>query len=72
MNQLRDWEGKCHRCGSESDFHTMSMFDVALICMECLTFERNHPDYPRAKSAEEEEVKRGNLNFEGIGYPEKS
>ena len=72
MNQLRDWDGKCQRCYTPSDAHTMSMFDVSLICMECKEVEQKNPRYGAARAAEEEEVKRGNLNFEGIGYPEKS
>jgi hypothetical protein len=45
------------------------MFDVALICLSCVEIERAHPDYPKALEAESDEVKKGNTNFEGIGYP---
>ena len=69
MNQIKEWNGFCHRCENQSDFHIMSMFDVSLICETCLELERKHPDYPKARDAELEEVKRGNRNFKGIGYP---
>jgi hypothetical protein len=35
VNQLREWTGKCQRCFVESDVFTMSMLDVALICLRC-------------------------------------
>ena len=35
MNQLRDWEGRCQRCMVETDVYTMSLEDVALICIIC-------------------------------------
>ena len=35
MNQIRDWDGKCQKCMKETDKHTMSLWDVALICIEC-------------------------------------
>ena len=69
MNQIRDWEGHCQRCFRKSDIHTMSMFDVSLICMACADNEKNHPDYSRAQKAEHEAVKSGNRNFKGIGKP---
>ena len=69
MNQLRDWNGECQRCMAEADSHIMSMFDVALICMTCWELEQKHPKYEAARSAESEEVKRGNLNFKGVGLP---
>lgn len=69
MNQVRDWEGFCQRCGKSSDIHTMSMFDVALICLPCVELERTHPDYPRACDAESDALKKGDTNFKGIGYP---
>jgi len=71
MNQIRDWEGECHRCFDESDTHIMSMFDCSLICMTCHQFELKHPDYDKARRAEAAAVKKGNRNFEGIGWPER-
>ena len=35
MNQLREWEGRCQRCMVETDTYTMSLEDVALICIAC-------------------------------------
>ena len=70
VNQLKDWDGKCQRCYIPSDTHTMSMFDVSLICMKCKEAERKHPRYEAALAAEEYAVKRGDRNFEGMGYPE--
>lgn len=72
MNQLRDWNGNCQRCYKPSDVHTMSMFDVTLICMDCVDAEQNHPRYKEARDAETKALKRGELNFKGIGYPEPS
>jgi len=71
MNQIRDWKGECHRCFDATEFHIMSMFDCALICMKCHTSERAHPDYEKAQKAEAEAVKNGDRNFEGIGWPER-
>jgi hypothetical protein len=68
MNQLRDWEGCCQRCGVETDTHTMSMYDVALICMNCKDSEKHRDDYENAQRAEERAVRAGNYNFEGVGY----
>jgi len=68
MNQPRDWDGRCQRCYKQSDVHTMSMFDVALVCMTCIESEQNHPRYKEARDAEVKALKSGDLNFEGIGY----
>jgi len=68
MNQLRDWDGRCQRCYRPTDVHTMSMFDVALICMTCQKAEQQHPRYKEACDAERKAVKKGDRNFEGIGY----
>jgi len=68
MNQLRDWDGRCQRCSNPTDIHTMSMFDVSLICMTCKTAEHKHPRYKEACDAERQAVKEGNTNFKGIGY----
>jgi len=70
MNQLRDWEGRCQRCSAVTDVHIMSMFDVALICMDCSERERLHPKYSQARDEEEKEMNKGNFNFSGIGFPE--
>ncbi len=46
MNQLREWNGKCQNCFTPTEQHTMSMFDVRLICLECAEQERSaSPQY---------------------------
>ena len=70
MNEVLEWEGICHRCSKTTDFHIMSMFDVALICHSCLMIERNHPEYPKATEAELLSIKDGDMNFKGIGCPQ--
>jgi hypothetical protein len=45
MNQIREWEGKCQRCFKETDSHTMSRYDVTLICLECAESEESDTDY---------------------------
>lgn len=59
---------KCQRCGKESAVSIMSMFNTDEICLDCKKEERKHPDYQKAVEAESNEVKNGNLNFEGIGF----
>ena len=68
MNQIRDWDGSCQRCYNKTDVHTMSIFDVSLICIPCKDSESKHPNYAHAYSAEIEAVKSGNYNFKGVGY----
>jgi len=70
MNQLREWDGNCQRCRAPSQVHTMSIFDVALICMDCADREQEHNKYLDAQRAEREAIKRGDMNFPGIGYEE--
>src|SRR5205823_3034422 len=60
---------KCQRCGQEAFASTMSRFNTEMICLACEQRERQHPDYPKAVAAEEEALKRGDLNFPGIGKP---
>lgn len=50
----------------------MSRFNVDLLCMPCEDEERRHPDYDRARQAEEEAVKRGDYNYPGIGPPSRT
>jgi hypothetical protein len=47
----------------------MSKFNTQEICMACLEKERKHPKYPEAVRTEAEAVKRGDLNYPGIGLP---
>ena len=61
------WKGCCHRCGEKASSHTMSMFNTALICMDCKDKETGRPDYKQAVEADEAAIKSGNFNFKGIG-----
>lgn len=59
----------CDRCGkSLANGRTMSMFNTDCICMECKKKEREDPRYKRAQMEELNAVKRGNYNFQGIGW----
>ena len=61
---------KCQRCYEQTLVHTMSMFNVDMICMDCAKKERAHYKYEEARREEAEEVRRGNYNFRGIGKPQ--
>jgi len=71
VNQLAEWTGKCQRCFNKSDMYTMSMFDVALICMDCKDAEARHPRYKEAQEAEINALRGGDRNFKGIGWREE-
>lgn len=45
----------------------MSMFNEDCICMECKEKEMKDKNYEKARDKEIEEVKKGNLNYKGIG-----
>ena len=63
----------CDRCGKTLDGgRIMSMFNTDCICMECKEKERQRKDYKAAADAEMKAVKRGERNFKGVGYNEKS
>lgn len=47
----------------------MSRFNLDLLCLPCESEERTHPDYERARTAEEEAVQRGDVNYAGVGWP---
>lgn len=60
----------CDRCGgSLAGGRMMSRFNEDCLCMNCISKEKQHPDYKKAAQAELEAVRRGNYNFPGIGYP---
>ena len=59
----------CNRCNQETAVTTMSRFNTDMICLECDDKEQEHPDYQRAKDAEQAQVDAGNLNFPGVGKP---
>lgn len=60
---------KCDRCNTPTTSYKMSFFNTDMICKECETKEKNHPDYQKARETEEAEVRKGNYNFPGIGLP---
>ena len=62
-------KNNCSRCYKENAVLSMSIFNTEMICMDCQDKEKKHPDYKRAKQAEEKAVKNGSYNFEGIGKP---
>ena len=63
---------KCDRCGGSLEGgRIMSMFNEDCICMECHRKERELPEFKQAAEAELAEIKRGNKNFKGIGFPEQ-
>jgi HAD superfamily hydrolase (TIGR01662 family) len=66
--EAEKWSGQCHRCDKKTNTHTMSWFNTDLICMDCSNKEKSHPKYQEAKDKELEQVKKGNYNFEGIGF----
>lgn len=59
----------CDRCGQEAAGTTMSYFNLETICLDCDRKERAHPLFEAARQAEEEALRRGDLNFPGIGLP---
>jgi hypothetical protein len=67
---MDNWKGRCHRCHVETDVHIMSMFNTELICLGCKEKEEQHPDYAAAREAELEQIKQGNYNYKGKGYPQ--
>jgi len=48
----RPWEGECHRCGTASSIHIMSMLNTQLICMGCKDQETELPQYEKAVEAD--------------------
>lgn len=63
---------KCDRCGGSLEAgRMMSRFNEDTLCMKCIEEEKNHPDYEKAAAAELEAVRRGDMNFPGIGWPGK-
>jgi hypothetical protein len=47
----------------------MSMFNYDMICEPCKNKELKLPEYAAAEHADNEQIRLGNWNFEGIGYP---
>lgn len=60
----------CDRCGKENPRALSgSFFNEDICCMECIEMEERHELYSIARYIENKEVKKGNMNFEGIGLP---
>lgn len=57
----------CDRCGKELTVRIMSMYNEDVICMECKAAETRRPDYAAAVKADDDEIRKGNFNFKGIG-----
>lgn len=58
----------CDRCGgSLENGRIMSMFNRQCICMKCKDEERKNKNYKKACDADNEQIKKGNYNFGGIG-----
>ena len=61
---------KCDRCGASLEGgRIMSMFNTDCICMDCHRKEQGLPAFKQAAEADVAEIRRGNYNIEGIGYP---
>lgn len=64
---------KCDRCYNECKFYyKRSVFNTDILCNDCIEEEMKHPDYQYAKDKENEEMKKGNYNFRGVGWPGKN
>jgi len=63
--------GKCDRCNEKSIVFGMSFFNTDMICEDCIAEEKSHSMYKKAREEELKEVKKGNLNFKGIGLPKE-
>ena len=61
--------GNCDRCGNKTNITTMSMFNRQMVCLPCKHEEKLLPEYVNACKVELEEVRKGNMNFEGVGLP---
>lgn len=62
---------KCARCQAEVFATIMSRFNTDIICIPCEEEEKQHPDYGYARDTEIAEVRKGNMNFPGVGWPGK-
>ncbi len=57
----------CDRCGGDlKGGRTMSMFNRDCICLDCKAKEKQDKDYDKAVQAEQEAIKKGDYNFQGI------
>ncbi len=71
MEDLFFTQKYCDRCGKElGGLRIMSMFNTDCLCMSCKEKETKNPRYKEAVKADIEEIRKGNYNFDGIGYKE--
>ena len=61
----------CDRCHGPLTTRIMSMFNTDVLCEDCKKKELVHPDYKKALEADHIQIRNGNYNFSGIGYPAK-
>ena len=61
--------GNCDRCGCLTKVIQMSLFNTDMCCSQCIETERAHPEFPKARACELDELLKGNYNFPGIGLP---
>ena len=60
----------CQRCGNtEPVYTTGSYFNTEQVCEVCDGKEQAHPQYAEAKKTEDDAVRAGNMNFQGVGLP---
>ena len=57
----------CDRCFKKTTITTGSYFNLQRICLECEKAEKKNPRYEEARRVENDHVRNGNYNFEGIG-----
>ena len=63
-----DMGKNCDRCGRDCNgVSIMSMYNTEMICASCKAAELKRPDYPAAVAAERDAIRKGNMNFHGIG-----
>lgn len=63
----------CDRCKKELKHgRIMSMFNKDCICMDCADKEKLDKDFDKAANADQEEIQKGNFNFEGIDKERRS
>lgn len=57
----------CDRCGAKVATSVVSYFNTDELCMACKDDERHAPGYVRAVEMENDAVRRGDYNYEGMG-----
>lgn len=40
MKQIKEWDGTCQKCNEKSETHTLSVFGILFICMQCYNEEK--------------------------------